>query len=76
VLELVDVQPALATGLEVNTNPGSPVVWFSLGLSTLGLVLAFLVRHRTLYLIAQPADRGWNLWIGGTGGREPFAFSS
>ena len=76
VLELVDVQPALATGLEVNTNPGSPAVWFSLALSTLGLVLAFLVRHRTFYLIAQPAERGWSLWIGGSGGREPIAFSS
>jgi cytochrome c biogenesis protein len=75
VLELVDVRPALATGLEVNTNPGSPVVWSALVLSTLGLVLAFLVRHRTLYLIAQPAERGWSLWIGGSGGREPIAFS-
>jgi cytochrome c biogenesis protein len=76
VVELRGAQPAMATGLEVNTNPGAPLVWLGFGLSTLGLLLSFLVRHRCIYLVARPSDRGWTLWIAGRGGRERIAFSS
>src|SRR5262245_14755054 len=75
VVELRDARPALATGLEVNTNPGAPLVWLGFLLSTLGLVCSFLVRHRTFYLIARPAERGWTLWLAGRSDRERLAFS-
>jgi len=75
VLELADAEPAMATGLEVNTNPGAPLIWFGLVVSTAALVFCFLVSHRTIYVIAQPAKQGWTLWLAGRGGRERIAFS-
>ncbi len=76
VVELRGAQPALSTGLEVNTNPGAPLVWLGFLLATLGLVLGFFVRHRVFYLVARPAERGWTLWIAGRCDRERVAFSS
>lgn len=74
-LELRDLEPAMASGLEVNTNPGAPLIWFGLGLSTLGLVLSFLVQHRIVFLLARPEKRGWTLWIAGRSDRERLAFA-
>ena len=76
VVELHDVRPAMATGLEVNTNPGAPLVWLGFLLATLGLVFTFLVRHRTIYVVARPAERGWTLWMAGRSERERVAFSN
>ncbi|MFQ5599345.1 MAG: cytochrome c biogenesis protein ResB [Candidatus Krumholzibacteriia bacterium] len=76
VLELRDALPVFATGLEVNTNPGAPLIWFGIGLSTLGLILSFLVLHRCIHLIARPAERGWTLWVGGRSERERIAFAA
>jgi cytochrome c biogenesis protein len=74
-LEMQEAQPALASGFEVNTNPGAPLVWFGFGLSTLGLILSFLVQHRCVFLLARPAERGWTLWLAGRSDRERFAFA-
>lgn len=76
VVELHDARPSMATGLEVNTNPGAPLVWLGFLLATLGLVFTFLIRHRTIYLVARPAERGWTLWLAGRSERERVAFSS
>ncbi len=76
VLELVDARPVMATGLEMNTNPGAPLIWFGLILSTVALVLCFLIQHHTIYLIAQPTPKGWTLWLAGRATRERIAFSS
>ena len=76
VLELAHAQPVLATGLEMNTNPGAPLIWFGLVVSTLALVLCFLIQHHTIYVVAQPAKKGWSLWLAGRSSRERIAFSS
>lgn len=76
VLELVHAEPAMATGLEVNTNPGASLIWFGLIVSTVALVFCFLIQHQTIYVVAQPAKQGWTLWLAGRGGRERIAFSS
>ena len=76
VVELRAAEPALATGLEVNTNPGAPLVWLGFLVATLGLVLGFFVRHRVFYVVARPAERGWTLWIAGRSDRERVAFSN
>jgi cytochrome c biogenesis protein len=75
VIELRDAQPALVTGLEIRTSPGTWLVWLGFLLATLGLVLAFLVRHRCVFLLARPAERGWTLWIAGRTNREAIAFA-
>ncbi len=75
VLALRHAQAAMATGLEVNTNPGAPLVWAGIALSTRGLLFGFLLRHRTVYLIARPAEHGWTLWLAGRCERERFAFA-
>jgi cytochrome c biogenesis protein len=74
-LEMRDAQPAFATGLDVNTNPGTPLVWFGFALSTLGLGFAFLVQHRCVFLLARPEERGWTLWIAARSDRDPVAFA-
>lgn len=74
-LEMRDLEPVLASGLEVNTNPGAPLIWFGFGLSTVGLVLSFLIQHRIVFLLARPEKRGWTLWIAGRSDRERLAFA-
>jgi len=74
-LEMHDAQPALTSGFEINTNPGAPLVWFGFALSTLGLVLAFLVQHRCVFMLARPSERGWSLWIAGRSDHERYAFA-
>jgi cytochrome c biogenesis protein len=76
VLELGGAEPVLATGLEVNTNPGAPLIWFGLVVSTLALVFCFLIQHHTIYVVAQPAKKGWTLWLAGRSTRERIAFSN
>lgn len=75
VAELRNAQPVMATGLELNTNPGAPLIWLGIILSTLGLILSFLMQHRTIYLIAKPSERGWTLWMAGRSEREQIAFA-
>lgn len=76
VLELAHAKPVLATGLEVNTNPGAPLIWFGLVISTVALVFCFLIQHHTIYVVAQPAEKGWTLWLAGRSTRERIAFSN
>lgn len=76
VLELTHAEPAVATGLEVNTNPGAALIWLGFIVSTVALVFCFLVQHQTIYVVAQPAKQGWTLWLAGRGGRERIAFSN
>jgi cytochrome c biogenesis protein len=74
VIEMRDATPAVYSGLEVNTNPGAPLVWFGLALSTLGLLFSFLLQHRCMFLVARPGERGWTLWIAGRSDRERVHF--
>jgi cytochrome c biogenesis protein ResB len=73
-LEMGDAQPAMYTGLEVNTNPGTPFVWFGLALATAGLLLSFLVQHHCVFLLARPEARGWTLWMAGRSDRDRIRF--
>jgi cytochrome c biogenesis protein len=74
VLEMRAAEPAIASGLEVTTQPGTPLVWVGLAMATLGLVFSFLIQHRTLFLVAKPEARGWTLWIAGRSDRERSIF--
>jgi cytochrome c biogenesis protein len=75
VLELRDAQPAMMTGLEINTNPGAPLVWLGFALSTAGLLLAFLVQHRCVFVLAKPEAHGWTLWVAGRSDRAREGFA-
>jgi len=74
VLEMRDAQPALFTGLEINTNPGTPLVWFGFAVATVGLLLSFLVQHHCVFLLARPDVRGWTLWMAGRSDRDRIRF--
>jgi len=75
VIEMRDAAPEMFTGLEVNTNPGAPLVWLGFGISTLGLLLSFLIQHRCVFLLARPCERGWTVWIAGRSDRERVRFA-
>jgi len=75
-LELCDVEPERASIFDVNTDPGAPLIWLGFALSTLGLVLAFLVQHRCFFLLARPSERGWTLWVAGRSDRDRIAFTA
>ncbi len=66
----------MATGLEVNTNPGAPLIWLGLVVSTIALVFCFLIQHHTIYVVARPDKSGWTLWLAGRSSRERIAFSN
>jgi cytochrome c biogenesis protein len=75
VIEMHDAAPEMFTGLEVNTNPGAPLVWLGFGISTLGLLLSFLMQHRCVFLLSRPSERGWTVWIAGRSDRERVRFA-
>jgi hypothetical protein len=60
----------MATGLDEH-QPGAR--WY-IGLCA--LLFHLPVRHRTIYLVARPAERGWTLWMAGRSERERVAFSN
>ena len=62
IYELADMnQGSSYTGLQVAWNPGVNIVWLGSGLTMLGILLAFFVRHRRI-LVRIEGDR---VMIGG-----------
>jgi cytochrome c biogenesis protein len=63
------------TGLQVNKDPGEILVWTGAVILILGVMLAFFVSHRQLWVsLKADADGRSGLTIGGTANRNREAF--
>ncbi len=47
-MTLEDIEPVYFTGLQVSSNPGSPVLWAGMIIASLGLVLLYSVDYRVI----------------------------
>jgi cytochrome c biogenesis protein len=63
------------TGLQVNRDPGEILVWTGSLILIIGIMLAFFVSHKRLWIAARTAKNGKSeLTIGGTANRNREAF--
>ena len=69
-VRLAGVEPRYATGLQVRTSPGAPLIWAGFAVATLGLVFSFYMSHRKIWVVVEPDA----LYLAGmtSGNRESF----
>ncbi|PID26823.1 MAG: hypothetical protein CR982_08385 [Candidatus Cloacimonadota bacterium] len=49
-ITLLELQPFYKTGLEISTNPGSLFIWIGFLLSSIGLVFAFYLNYKQIFI--------------------------
>jgi len=63
------------TGLQVNRDPGEILVWSGSLILIIGIMIAFFMSHKKLWITVKPGDDGKSeLTIGGTANRNREAF--
>ncbi|MBN2071794.1 MAG: cytochrome c biogenesis protein ResB [Candidatus Krumholzibacteriota bacterium] len=69
---LEDIEPVYYTGLEMTSNPGSPVLWAGMILASIGLIMLYIFDHRIINgcigkdrIVIYAAAGNWN--VGGHG---------
>jgi cytochrome c biogenesis protein len=64
---LIQTKQMYATGLQVSKDPGVWVVYLGCGLMLLGLVIAFFMSHKRIWLFIKEEDQGVSiLFVGNT----------
>ncbi len=67
--------PWMFTGLQVARDPGVGIVWVGCGLMILGIVMAFFLSHRRVWLrLSKGADGRLEVVLGGAANRNRLAF--
>lgn len=64
-LVLTNYHPTMYSGLSINKDPGTNVVWAGTIVMGIGFVLAFFVYHRRLWMHIRDTGRSTELKIGG-----------
>ncbi|MBN2125682.1 MAG: cytochrome c biogenesis protein ResB [Deltaproteobacteria bacterium] len=59
------------TGLQVNRDPGVPLVWAGFILIVVGLFVTFFASHRRIWVRLEPEGEGTTLSIAGRASRNP-----
>ena len=63
------------TGLQVARDPGVNIVWVGCGLMILGIVMAFFLSHRRVWLrLSKGADGRMEVVLAGAANRNRLAF--
>lgn len=58
--------PVMYSGISVNKDPGTNIVWLGTGVMGLGFLLAFFVYHRRLWVQVRETGKSTEVRIGGT----------
>jgi len=67
--------PWMYTGLQVARDPGVGIVWVGCGLMILGIVMAFFLSHRRVWLrLSKGADGRLEVSLAGVANRNRLAF--
>lgn len=62
------------TGLQVNSDPGVPLVYAGFILMIAGCVVTFFMSHQRLVVEVQPARKGSEVMVAGTSNKGKYAF--
>lgn len=69
-----DLEASMYTGLQVAKDPGVPVIWAGCILITIGLLMAFFVSHRRVWIRVTATDSGVRVLLAGNASRNRIAF--
>ncbi len=76
-LSFTDYREAMITGFEVSRAPLTGLIWAGLALSSIGLLLSFMVDHRQVWALAEPAGDGrWQVRVSGFTNKSPTLFAA
>ncbi len=67
-------RPTLFSGISINKDPGTNIVWLGTGIMGLGFILAFFVHHRRVWVSVRDARNSSEIRIGGTVNKDRFTF--
>ena len=71
---LPEVEQRFYTGLQVNSDPGVPLVYAGFILMIAGCVVTFFMSHQRVVVEVQPARKGSEVMVAGTSNKGKFAF--
>lgn len=66
--------PVMYSGISVNKDPGTNIVWLGTGVMGLGFILAFFVYHRRIWVHVRETGKSTEVKIGGTINKNTFVF--
>ncbi|MBW2065211.1 MAG: cytochrome c biogenesis protein ResB [Deltaproteobacteria bacterium] len=69
--ELVDIASRYYTGLQVNRDPGVPLVWMGCFLMVAGFFVTFFSSHRGVWIRIRQEGKGLRISIAGRANRNP-----
>lgn len=66
--------PVMYSGISVNKDPGTNIVWLGTGVMGLGFILAFFIYHRRLWIHVRETGKSTEVRIGGTINKNNLVF--
>jgi cytochrome c biogenesis protein len=68
---LDDLDSRFYTGLQVNRDPGVPLVWSACFLMVAGFVVTFFTSHRRIWVRLAKEKKGTRISVAGTASKNP-----
>ncbi len=62
------------SGISMNKDPGTNIVWLGSAIMGIGFILAFFVYHRRLWIDVKMCSDRADIKVGGVTNKNPFAF--
>ena len=69
---LENIETIFYTGLQVNRDPGVPLVWAGFFLIVIGLFVAFFVSHKKIWVRVAPKGKKMNISVAGRANKNRF----
>lgn len=66
--------PVMYSGISVNKDPGTNIVWFGTSVMGVGFILAFFVYHRRIWVHVRETGKSTEVRIGGTINKNTLVF--
>jgi len=65
------------TGFEVSRSPLTTLIWIGLLVSSIGLMLSFMVDHRQAWALAEPVEEGvWRVHVAAVTNKAPTLYAA
>jgi cytochrome c biogenesis protein len=64
--------PVMYSGISVNKDPGTNIVWLGTGVMGLGFIFAFFVYHRRIWVHVRETGKSTEVKVGGTINKNNF----
>ena len=73
-LVLTGYRPIPYSGISMNKDPGTNIVWVGSAIMGVGFILAFFIYHRRLWIDVRQCSNTAEVKVGGVSNKNPFAF--